>query len=79
MSNKSGETTRSKTVVRSAKTGRFVKASAAKSSPSTTVVEQVEVKSGDVEVARSATTGRFVKKDTARRHPDKATLQKVKR
>lgn len=79
MTKKSGSTTRPKTVVRSAKTGRFVKASTAKRSPSTTIVEQVEVKTGAVEVARSASTGRFVKKDTARRHPTKTTIQKVKR
>lgn len=79
MARRTSPSARSKTVVRSATTGRFVKASAAKRSPSTTVVESLTVSPTTVEVTRSATTGRFVKKDTARRHPDKTTRQKVKR
>jgi hypothetical protein len=68
-----------KVVVRSAKTGRFVKKSAAKFNPSTTVVEKLEMPEHSVEVARSALTGRFVKKSTAKRHPNKTVVEKVKR
>jgi hypothetical protein len=70
---------RPKTVVRSSRTGRFVKNSAAKFNPKATVVEKVEVKESSVEIARSASTGRFVKKSTARRHPARTVVTKVKR
>lgn len=79
MSRKASTAPRSKTVARSSATGRFVKASTAKRSPSTTVIENVAVPVMVVEVARSAATGRFVKKDTARRHPDKTLREKVRR
>ena len=79
MARSKGSASRSKTVVRSAKTGRFVKASSAKRSSGTTIVEKVNVASHTVDVARSAATGRFVKKATARRHPDKTSVKRVKR
>lgn len=68
-----------KTVVRSARTGRFVKRSAAKYNPSLAVVEKVEVKEHSVKVARSTVTGRFVKRSTAKRHPKRAVVEKLKR
>lgn len=70
---------RSKTIIRSSKTGRFVKAATAKRSPATTTIEKVDVASHTVDLARSAATGRFVKKATARRHPDKTTVKRIKR
>lgn len=79
MSRKATSATRTKTIVRSAKTGRFVKASTAKRSSHAVKTEELTVTASSVEVARSASTGRFVKKDTARRHPDKTVVQRLKR
>jgi signal recognition particle subunit SEC65 len=71
---------RTRTVVRSAKTGRFVKKGAAKRRPKAVVVEQVKVSGNSiVEVARSTKTGRFVKKATAKRHPQTTSIARVKR
>ncbi len=72
--------TRTRTIVRSVKTGRFVKSSAAKRRPDVSIKETVEVSSGaEVELARSVKTGRFVKKTTAKHNPKKAVLQRVRR
>lgn len=72
---------RTRTVTRSAKTGRFVKSTAAKRRPSVVVVNEVKTSSSGspVEVARSTTTGRFVRKSTAKRHPTRAKKELIKR
>jgi hypothetical protein len=71
---------RTRTIVRSAKTGRFVKRGAAKRRPRAVVVEQVKVSGNStVEIARSTKTGRFVKKSTAKRHPKATSMTRVKR
>lgn len=67
-----------RTVSRSARTGRFVKASTARRSPSTTVTERVgRGTSNKTTVNRSASTGRFVKESTVQRHPGKTIKQRV--
>lgn len=58
----------SRTVSRSARTGRFVPKSAARRSPRTTTTERVGG-SGGSKAFRSAITGRYVTEGTARRHP----------
>jgi hypothetical protein len=71
---------RTRTVVRSAKTGRFLKSSAAKRRPDVSLKETVEIGSGtEVELARSAKTGRFVKKTTAKHNPKKTIVKRVRR
>lgn len=71
---------RKKIVVRSSKTGRFVKRSAAKYAPSRVVTEDAKPKrKKTVEVTRSTVTGRFVKKSASKRHPRTTSTQKVKR
>lgn len=69
----------SRTRVRSAKTGRFVKKSAAKYRPSTTIVETPKKSSQTVTVVRSAKTGRFVKKSAAKYRPKTTVTVKLKR
>lgn len=67
-----------RTVNRSARTGRFVKASTACRGPSTTVTERVgRGTSNKTSVNRSASTGRFVKDSTVQRHPGKTIKQRV--
>lgn len=68
-------------VARSAKTGRFVKATTVKRHPRTTVVDQVggPKKGKPVKVARSAISGRFVKEATAERHPETTVVETVRR
>lgn len=69
---------RSRTVTRSAKSGRFVSKAKAKSSPRTTVRERVgKGTSNKTTVHRSAATGRFVKASTAARHPGTTITQRV--
>lgn len=70
---------RTRTVARSAKTGRFVKTTAAKFRPSTTVVEQVMVSSHSVKVARNVKTGRFVKKKALQGSSKRVVGSKIKR
>jgi hypothetical protein len=71
---------RTRKVVRSAKTGRFIKSSAAKRRPDVALTETVVVNSDVVlELARSTKTGRFVKKTTAKRNPKTTTIQRVER
>lgn len=70
---------RTRTVYRSAKSGRFVKKTAAKYNPSVTVKESIQSDKQPTEVARSASTGRFVKKSTAKRHPATTVVESVKR
>lgn len=68
-------------VARSARTGRFIKASTAKRHPGTTVIDQVggSKKGTPVKVARSAKTGRFVTEEAAERHPDSTVVETVRR
>ena len=67
-----------RTVSRSARTGRFVKASTARRSPRTTSTETVgRGTSNQTAVNRSTITGRFVKESTAQRHPDTTVTQQV--
>lgn len=69
-----------RTIVRSSKTGRFVKQSAAKLRPDVAVVEIIAAHSkSEVELARSTRTGRFVKKATAKRNPEATVVERVKR
>ncbi len=75
---------KSRTVVRSSKTGRFVKKVAAERHPSTTVVETVVSASEPskkklVRVVRSTKTGRFLKNSAAKRRPDVAKVDTVER
>jgi hypothetical protein len=58
----------SRSVSRSARSGRFVKTSTARRSPRTTTTERVGG-SGGSKAYRSAITGRYVTAGTARRHP----------
>jgi len=68
-----------RTASRSARTGRFVSARAARRSrSSTTTTERMGRGTGNSKVIyRSASTGRFVKQSTAARHPDKTIRQSV--
>ena len=67
-----------RTVSRSARTGRFVKASTARRSPRTTTTETVgRGTSNKTTVNRSAITGRFVTEATAQRHPGTTITQQV--
>jgi len=67
-----------RSVNRSAKSGRFVKASTAKRNPRTTTTERVgRGTSNNKTVNRSAASGRFVKKSTVKRHPDTTISQRV--
>lgn len=67
-----------RTVRRSARTGKFVKASTAKRNPRTTTSEKVgRGTSNKTTVHRSAITGKFVTAATARRHPTTTLKQKV--
>jgi signal recognition particle subunit SEC65 len=70
---------RTRTVVRSAKTGRFVKRTAAKFNPSVAVADRVEVAEHSVDLARSAKTGRFVKQSYAVRNPSTTVVETIKR
>lgn len=63
---------------RSARTGRFVKASTASRSRRTTSTEKVgRGTSNKTTVHRSTITGRFVKESTAQRHPGTTISQRV--
>lgn len=67
-----------RTVSRSAKTGRFVKASTVRRSPRTTSTEIVGPgTSNNKAVNRSTITGRFVKESTTQRHPSTTIRQEV--
>ncbi len=67
-----------RTASRSARTGRFVSAPAARRSRSTTTTERMGRGTGNSKVVyRSASTGRFVKRTTAERHPDTTIRQSV--
>ena len=67
-----------RTVSRSARTGRFVKASTASRGRRTTSTERVgRGTSNKTTVHRSAITGRFVTESTAQRHPDTTISQRV--
>lgn len=65
-----------RTVHRSASTGRFVKAATARRSPRTTTTETVG-ENGNRPVRRSSITGRFVTEATAKRHPNTTIRQEV--
>lgn len=68
----------SRTVSRSARTGRFVRTSTAARSPRTTTTERVGSGTGNSRsVNRSASTGRFVTAATAARHPGSTITQRV--
>lgn len=68
----------SRSVSRSASTGRFVPSSTAARSPRTTTTERVgRGTSNDRTVHRSASTGRFVRAATAARHPGTTITQHV--
>lgn len=65
-------------VSRSARTGRFVKASTARRNPRTTTIETVgRGTSNTTTVNRSTITGRFVTASTAQCHPDTTMSQRV--
>ncbi|MEU4427044.1 hypothetical protein AB0F81_41015 [Actinoplanes sp. NPDC024001] len=66
-------------VNRSSRSGRFVKESTARRSPSTTTTEHVGGDDGDKkrEVHRSASTGKFVTGTTAELHPSTTETQRV--
>lgn len=67
-----------RTVRRSARTGKFVKAATAKRNSRTTTSEKVgRGTSNKTSVHRSAITGKFVTAATARRHPGTTIKQKV--
>lgn len=69
-----------RTVVRSSKTGRFVKQSAAKLRPDVAKVEAIaNPVQLEVELVRSTRTGRFVKKATAKRNPESTVIERIKR
>lgn len=70
---------RTRVVVRSAKTGRFVKKAAAKFNPSVAIADQVKVAEHSVDLARSAKTGRFVKQSYAVRNPSTTVVETIKR
>jgi hypothetical protein len=68
----------SRTVSRSARTGRFVRTNTAARSPRTTTTERVGSGTGNARtVNRSASTGRFVTAATAARHPGTTITQHV--
>lgn len=65
-------------VSRSARTGRFVKASTTRRNRRTTITESVGRGTKNAKVVyRSATSGRFVKAATARRNPATTIRQRV--
>lgn len=67
-----------RTVSRSARSGRFVKASTARRSPRTTSTERVgRGTSNKTAVHRSTISGRFVTAATAQRHPSTTITQQV--
>lgn len=67
-----------RTASRSARSGRFVKASTARRSPRTTSTEKTgRGTSNKTTVHRSTITGRFVKAATVQRHPDTTISQWV--
>jgi hypothetical protein len=67
-----------RTVNRSAKTGRFVTKGTARRSPRTTTTERVgRGTSNKTAVSRSTVTGLFVKSSTAQRHTDTTITQKI--
>lgn len=67
-----------RSVSRSARTGRFVRASTARRSPRTTSTERVgRGTSNKRTVNRSTITGKFVKAATAQRRPSTTITQKV--
>jgi hypothetical protein len=69
---------RSRSISRSASSGRFVSRSAAARWPSRTTTERVGGTSRNTQaVTRSAVTGRFVKAATAQRHPELTITQRV--
>jgi hypothetical protein len=61
-----------RSVHRSARSGRFVKASTVARHPRTTVTQVV---GGNAHGYRSAISGRFVTKATASRHPETSILE----
>ncbi|GAB1692954.1 hypothetical protein [Krasilnikovia sp. M28-CT-15] len=68
----------SRSVSRSAGTGRFVSSRTAARSPRTTTTERVgRGTSNSQTVNRSASTGRFVTAATAARHPGTTITQRV--
>jgi hypothetical protein len=68
----------SRTVSRSAGTGRFVSTATAARHPRTTTTERVGAGTGNSHtVNRSAGTGRFVTAVTAARHPGTTITQQV--
>jgi hypothetical protein len=77
---KEGVGGRTRTVARSAVSGRFVKKTAVKRRPDIAVLDEVQLSSSDeLEVNRSTRTGRFVKISTAKRHPSTTVKQVIKR
>lgn len=65
----------SRSVSRSARSGRFITKATAARNPRTTTTEIVgKGRSSGKTVNRSASTGRFIKATTSRRHP-KATIR----
>lgn len=67
-----------RTVNRSARTGRFVKAATARRNPRTTSTEKVgSGTSNSTSVHRSTITGRFVTPATAKRNPGTTINQSV--
>lgn len=69
---------RSRSVARSASTGRFVSRATAQRHPGRTTTERVGGHSrNNVAVNRSASTGRFVTGSTARRNPGGTITQRV--
>lgn len=69
---------RSRTVSRSARTGRFVRKGNARRAPSRTTTERVGGTTRNSRaVYRSASTGRFVKASTVARHPSTTVTQRV--
>jgi len=64
----------SRSVSRSARTGRFVTTKHAKASPRTTTTERVGGSGGGGEAYRSAITGRYVTEGTARRSSHRERL-----
>jgi hypothetical protein len=68
----------SRTVTRSAKTGRFVTTGYARRAPTRTVSERVGAGTANSRtVYRSAGTGRFVKASSAKRSPATTIAQRV--
>jgi hypothetical protein len=69
---------RTRSVSRSASSGRFVSGTVAARWPSRTTTEQVGGGTANARtVNRSASTGRFVKRVTVQRHPGSTITQKV--